>query len=711
MLYHRHSLTIAILFAAFALRTAAHAAPPHKHALLIGISQYSKMPHAVGNHSEELEPLFRDLNCDEDLARIQAALEKTFHFDPNVKGEIVELDTPKKTTRQAILSAFAQLLAETNPGDLVYVHYSGHGSQLPDKTKPDGLESTIVPSDYKDDQSNEITGVEIGAFLARLKSEKHPVQIVLSFDSCHSGTISRGPTPVEKKRGLSYDEYVAWYQKKYHTAPPPHPSVAGNAGARGARGANDAMPELTGQGYIVLSACNNDESAYETTDKGKSLGRLSFVLSSVLAEATPSTTYQQVYDQVRARFLQNFADQLPQLDGDPNTTLMNGLAKELPPYILVSIAAPDHYSLDAGSLQGMTLGSKFALYDKAATEFTPAHKIAEAKITALDLTSADLGLTQKFQANLPLEAFSAAHAVETQHNYTSPPMTLDAASITATVPAQAPAILAKLTDLKMVRTTLAPNEKANVKMARLPQDTRGPAALGLYRGDSGTLLAPLDETVADLPTQVYTALQKQARYQYALGLGNDQTVLNPNYHLHLRLVPAEVKKDASGHFVFDHDKSPAETRLLQMGDYFTIEVQNTSPDSLYLTVLDLDSNGDISQPWPSPKATTQDNKVPTTALDAWQKLWVGSDQALPAVYHATSTDPNEVYKAIATDKYVSFKALRSRGAMRGDGGPFGDLLGPAVDEGLRGTDGNATDPGQWTAATYEFRVRAPESAH
>lgn len=702
MSYHCRSLTVVLFLATFALGTVARADPPHKHALLIGISQYSKL-----HPNDQPQSLFADLNCEEDLTRIRAALVKTFKFKP---GEITVLSTPEQATREGILAAFDKMIAETQPGDLVYIHYSGHGSQVPDPSKPDGLESTIVPSDYKDDQTNEITGVEIGRYLARLK-EKKPVQIVLSFDSCHSGTISRGIPPAAEKRGRSYDEYVIWYKNKYHQYPPPHPVRVGLASGRGA---NSVLPELSGQGFVVLSACNNDQSAYEFTDNGKTLGRLSYVLSDVLGRATPDTTYQQVYDQVRARFLQNFADQLPQLDGDPNTTLMDGMAKELPPYILVSIGAPDHYSLDAGSLQGMTLGSEFAIYDKTATDFTPQHELAEARITTLDLTSADLELTKKFKPGLPLNAYSAAHAVETRHNYISPLLSLDAASVQTAIPAQAPAILNKLSDLKMVKTDLPPGTKADVKMARLARGgARGTAELGLYRNDSGTLLAPLDETAADLPTQVYTALQKQARYHYALGLGNDQSVLNPEYHVQLRLVPAEVKKDATGHFVFDRNKSIAETRSLQTGDYFTIEVQNTSPDKLFLTVLDLESNGDISQPWPSPRATTEANTIASTAPGTWQKLWVGSDHDKPSVYHATSADPQEVYKAIATDKYVSFKALRSRGATRGvnDQGPFGDLLGPAVDEGLRGTAGDPVDPGEWTAVTYGFQVQAADSHH
>lgn len=703
--YLRPSVLALLVALALTGPPTAQAAPLHKHALLIGISNYTAL------HKQDMGPLFSDLHCGEDIRVMQTVLDDKFGFKTD--GKITVLNTPATTTRQAILNAFDQLIAETQPGDLVYIHYSGHGSQVPDPTKPEGLESTIVPSDYKDDQTNEITGKEIGSRLARLKKEKKPVQIVLSFDSCHSGTISRGG--YEKVRGISYGQYVTWYKNKYHQDPPPHPSIAGAATGRGA---NAALPELTGKGYVVLSACTNDQVAQEYQDgKGLEYGRLSYVLAQVLTQAGPQTTYQQVYDQIRARFRGSFADQSPQLDGNPNTTLMDGTAKELPPYILVSVAPPNHYILDAGSLQGMTVGSQFALYDKAATEFTPEHELAEATIAALspDLTTAQLELTKRFQTNLPLDSYSAAHAVETRHNYTSPPLTLDAASVQATVPAQASAILDKLTGLKMVSTTVGSNKKPDVKMARLSKDGRGLVELGLYRGDDETLLTSLKENqqTPDLSDQIYSALQAQARYRYAVSLGNTQAGLNRSYHLAIRLVPAEPKKDASGNLVHDsqgnpvfgHDKPWAAERKLQSDDYFTIEVKNTSDQTLHLTVLDLDSNGKISPAWPYSDETAQENKIEPSA--SWVKLWQQSDKTQVALYQAASPDPDEIYKAIATKDYVSFKVLETRGPQdRGGNGPFDDLLSPAVDAGMTRDTRKPTsvDPGSWTAVDYPFAV-------
>jgi hypothetical protein len=685
-----------------------HADPSHLHALLIGISDYRHF------HQSDNPPLFPNLDCNEDLRRIEAALVSTFRFKANpadktqfdpAAGEATVLNTPEQTTRAAILTAFDHLVAVSQPGDLVYIHYSGHGSQVPDSTKPEGLESTIVPSDYKDDESNEIKGVEIKQLLTDLKAKVGDGQIVLSFDSCHSGTISRGS---ERKRGISYAEYCDWFKAKYKKDPP---LLARPATTTATRGAGLAIPDLDGNGYVVLSACSNDQSAYEYDDGGIAMGRLSYVLSQVLSQAKPTTTYQEVYDDIEAVFTQKFADQSPQIDGDPNSYLLGGAAKEPPTSLLVSVAAsgrPDQYVVDAGSLQGMTMGSEFGIYAKDAQSFMSDQELAKAKITKLNLTSAEIAVLTTYKPGLTRESFQGAHAVEIAHNYASPPLTLDPASVTQVVPAQAQAILAKLADpqtgLNMVRTTLLAGEKPDIVMRRAEGKPRGTAEVDLVRSDTGAVISSVDET-QDMPGEVFSSLQKYARYCYAVGLGVSQAGLNSAYHVALRIVPADVKEDADGHTLFDHDKTDAAGSSLQIGDHFTIDVQNTGDSPVFLTVLDLDSNGDISQPWPSPSSTTQDNIILPTKPDQWVKLWVGSDKGHIAVFKATSADPHEIYKAIATANYVSFKALRTRGANRGPESPFSDLFGPAVDEGTRGTSGDDNvDPGSWTAFTYPFAV-------
>ena len=53
-------------------------------------------------------------------------------------------------TLAAIRGAFAALTAEVQPGDFVYLHFSGHGTQAPaldPATELDGLDELFLPVD------------------------------------------------------------------------------------------------------------------------------------------------------------------------------------------------------------------------------------------------------------------------------------------------------------------------------------------------------------------------------------------------------------------------------------------------------------------------------------------------------------------------------------------------------------------------------------
>ena len=672
-------------------RTPARAQTGHSRALLIGISTYD---------AYNKSGLFPNLDCAEDLTRIQAALVSTFHFDPTpAAGQITVLSTPEQTTRAAILAAMETLIQQTGAGDVVYIHYSGHGSQVPDATSPGGLDDTIVPADYKDDQSNEIKGKELAALLKRLKA-KRPAQIALSFDCCHSATITRGEA---KKRGLSWAEYVQWYQGKYGAVP------ARPAGARGAnaRPENVAVADLDQSGYVVLSACSNSSCAFETQDQdGNSLGRLSDVLADVLARATPQTTYQQVYDQVNATFKQKFPDQDPQIDGDPNTTLLGGQADPPRPSIPVAVASPGQYTLDAGKLQGMSAGSTFAIYAKNATTFTPQTQIANATLGDVGLTSSTLTVSKKVKADLTDDDLSAAHAVETVHDYGAFQMTLDADSVRQAMPDQATAVLAALTNAGMVSTDVPAGQTADVKAVRLPAGpARGVAPVGLVRVDTGAPIVTLNPT-GDLPRLFANALERQARYRYATTVLNRQDP-DSSVQVKLRLVPALVGKNSDGVDVWKAD-APVDpqntTHTFHLGDHFTIEARNPGDEDIFLAVLDIDSDGSIGQAWPSKSHIAEDNILPKGQADRWVKLWAGSDVTQPALFHVTTADPNELFKAIATDTYVSFKAIVDRDMTRAPKGPFDALLGPAA--GLPANRGVEEDqaPASWATDTYAFRA-------
>jgi len=103
-----------------------------KRALLIGINKYKAVPKLQGS-----------LN---DIETMRQILITRWGFSERN----ITMVTDEAATRAGMLAAFEQLVKDAGPQDTVYVHYSGHGSQVEDLNgdeTDDHLDETLVPQD------------------------------------------------------------------------------------------------------------------------------------------------------------------------------------------------------------------------------------------------------------------------------------------------------------------------------------------------------------------------------------------------------------------------------------------------------------------------------------------------------------------------------------------------------------------------------------
>ncbi len=111
-------------------------------------------------------------------------------------------NTPKESpaswpSYNNILDAFHRIEELGQPGDLVYIHYSGHGARVRMAYSalkgPEGFDEALVPVDIeiqsKEGQSRYIRDVELAILLHSLVKKGLLVTIVL--DSCHAGSSNR----------------------------------------------------------------------------------------------------------------------------------------------------------------------------------------------------------------------------------------------------------------------------------------------------------------------------------------------------------------------------------------------------------------------------------------------------------------------------------------------------------------------------------------
>jgi hypothetical protein len=73
--------------------------------------------------------------CHNDARNMKQYLQKVHQFDPaNIALLLDDGGKHTKPTRDNILQAFQKMVADSEPGDALFVHYSGHGAKMKDDT-------------------------------------------------------------------------------------------------------------------------------------------------------------------------------------------------------------------------------------------------------------------------------------------------------------------------------------------------------------------------------------------------------------------------------------------------------------------------------------------------------------------------------------------------------------------------------------------------
>jgi hypothetical protein len=136
--------------------------------------------------------------CVNDAELMAEVLMGTFGF----REDAITLLRNAEASRDGILAALERLVADARPGDVVVVHFSGHGSQMTDREgdEADGLDETIVPADSGRGAwpNRDITDDEIYEVLTRLTAQTPLVTLI--FDCCHSGSVTRDLAAARTRR-------------------------------------------------------------------------------------------------------------------------------------------------------------------------------------------------------------------------------------------------------------------------------------------------------------------------------------------------------------------------------------------------------------------------------------------------------------------------------------------------------------------------------
>ena len=159
-----------------------------KKALLIGIN-YTSTPDVQLN------------GCIDDVVNMRNTLIDAYDYE---SANITllrddELRAAYQPTRDNILNQLKSLVSQSGKLSELWIHYSGHGSQIRDTNRDEtsGYDSMIIPSDFQ--VKGFILDDELLSIIQTIKCKS-----ILMFDSCNSGTVCDLPWSFEYKNTGAY---------------------------------------------------------------------------------------------------------------------------------------------------------------------------------------------------------------------------------------------------------------------------------------------------------------------------------------------------------------------------------------------------------------------------------------------------------------------------------------------------------------------------
>jgi len=278
---------------------------PVQRALLIGIDVYDNT--GKGGRWQNLD------GCVNDALSVKEVLQARFGFaEKNIR-----LVQNQEATRTNVLESFNALLQESSAGDIAFIFYAGHGSQVRNSYsgENDKRDESLVPADSHKG-AKDIRDKEFAAIFNKF-SEKNIILTVI-FDCCHSGSIGRGPLSGNppKMRFIPPDD-------SYDAKDPSNPDP----------------PEK--KGVLIMSASQDFEFASEQIDaNGTPHGAFSLALLQTLTTLPSYASASDIFTSVRAIIKYNGKKQEPVLaatEERKKQTLFGIVKADLPVKIMVAV--------------------------------------------------------------------------------------------------------------------------------------------------------------------------------------------------------------------------------------------------------------------------------------------------------------------------------------------------------------------------------------
>jgi hypothetical protein len=372
-----------------------------KYALLIGCTEYESLPENLW--------LWGPGN---DIPLMAKLLTEEFGFDPaNVKQLVGWPKDPKaRPTYANIAAGMEGLINKADADTQIVIQFSGHGTQFPipksqtdpndpRNPEPDGFDEVFLPADVKpwteDSHENALIDDQIGQWLDRLRDKGANVWIV--FDCCHSGSMTRDPSAVERQRVVKpqqlgvTDAAIAEARAKAEKA------AEGTRGTTQETSALDLKPSSGKGSLVAFYATQSFEEAPElprpegaSPEQKNYYGMLTYTLAEALRQRQSPLSYRDLEQIIASRYRAERKSRPPTpfAEGDLDRELL-GMAV-WPRRDLLLQRDGDKLQIAAGELRGLTRDSVLEVHPPAGDARKEAEVVGYVKVTRLTPFAADV---------------------------------------------------------------------------------------------------------------------------------------------------------------------------------------------------------------------------------------------------------------------------------------------------------------------------------
>ncbi|MCH8903336.1 MAG: caspase family protein, partial [Bacteroidetes bacterium] len=472
----------------------------------------------------------------------------------------------------------------------------------------DGWDETLVMQDSRVGDILDLSDDELNSLMTQLCSKTPNVTLIL--DACHSGT---GTKAVAVPRRVERDER--------------RPRNNGQANAtKQAQGTSDFRDE--DMKYVLISGCTSNQLSYEHYVGEKSYGALSYFLIKELWAATGPVTYRDIMDNVKSKVKAHYSNQYPQLEGaNSDQFIFSDSSSLAEAYILVDPYEDDKVTIHVGDIHGVTKGSIFEVYapnTKKISKQTPIAKVRVMQVKPYkSLGKIMSGKVTKDQSR----------AVETEHMFSNEKLRV---YFTKSRSAKFIKALTKTHDLPFVKEA-----ESEAKSNLIITERSGNIYIGLPSEDV-TSHKRFSSNDPHIDVKIAEEVERWAKWFNVLSI----TTPDPYLDFRLELVSIDPPEGSKGSL----DLGKPEYTFSD-GEKFEMIITNLSYYDVFIHVLDLEANGNITVLFPDDGAQE--------LLESFGE-WRDTVEAYLPPGISKTADVIKVF--VTTNGLVNLKFLESAGA-------------------------------------------------